>query len=325
MNQHIYQAAHEGSIWRDLSHFGRFRVSGRDAGALLHHLTTNDIKKLKIGQGCDAALVTSKGRLLDWLWIFREESGFLVITSPNRRALFAPHARGYIVFRQDVTIEDVTDATGLCAIFGPQVGQTLESIVGPDIENAPQLTISQDAGTSILAAKTNRLPQGGALLWSANREELNERIKALALPECDAQTYNVLRIEAGLPVAGLELGEEFNPWEANLNDSISLHKGCYNGQEVIARLNTYQKIKQRLRGLKLDELPQSERAILRVEGRDAGILTSRVLSPRFGPIALAYLRSDYQTLGQRVEVVDGETILGASVVELPFETIEATR
>ena len=286
MNQQIYDDAHEKWAWRDLSHFGQFRVSGKDAATLLHHLTTNDIKALKIGAACDAVLISHKGRVLDWLTIWREEKSFFVITSPNRRALFQPHLQKFIMFRQDVKIEDVTSK--MHGVFGPQVAA---------------------AGIA-----TNRLPNGGFFV-------LNDEFPAS--PPCDDETYNILRIEAGVPVTGLELTENINPWEAGLDASISLHKGCYNGQEIIARLNTYQKVKQGLFGLRLErEIPLSQLANspakLRFEGRDAGFVSSSAQSPRFGPIALAFVRGDYQTIGQKLEIQLPDGAQQATVCALPF-------
>jgi tRNA-modifying protein YgfZ len=287
MNQEIYQSAHDKFAWRDLSHFGRFRVSGADAATLLHHLTTNDIKKLKVGESCEAVLINHKARVLDWLTILREESSLLVITSPNRRQIFKPHAEKFILFRQDVRIEDVTETTKMIGIFGPQAQGKIP---------------------------TKRLPGNGFFIINVNVPDV---------PPCDDETYNVLRVEAGVPVTGLELTENINPWEAGLEEAISLHKGCYNGQEVIARLNTYKKVKQGLFGLRLErEIPLSQLAAspqkLEAAGRDAGFVTSSAHSPRFGPIALAFVRGDYQTPGQSLLVQSADGIQNATVCALPF-------
>ncbi len=321
MNTDTYSAAREAAVWRDMSHFGRFAVGGADGGALLHHLTTNDIKALRPGAGCDAALLTSKARLLDVLSVFRRDDDFLVIASPNRRAMFAPHAQKFILYRQDVRIEDITDASALWGLFGPATPQFLESIGAGDMPDAPLNTpqkINHD-GAEFHIARTSRLPLPGLLLWSDEPVKLSELARGSGLPICDNETYNTLRVEAGVAVAGLEVSEDINPWEAGLDSAISLHKGCYNGQEIIARLNTYKKVKQRLRGLKLQSaIPMGERAALECGGRNAGFITSSVLSPRFGPVALAYVRGDYASAGQQVEVVRGDERQSATVADLPF-------
>jgi folate-binding protein YgfZ len=321
MNTDTYSAARQAAVWRDMSHFGRFSVGGADGGALLHHLTTNDIKALRPGAGCDAALLTSKARLLDVLSIFRRDHDFLVVTSPNRRAMFAPHAQKFILYRQDVRVADITDATALWGLFGPATQRFLDDFGVSDILEAPLNTprkINRD-GAEFYIAHTSRLPLSGVLLWSDEPAKLPELARGSGLPICDNETYNVLRIEAGVPVAGLEITEEVNPWEAALGSAISLHKGCYNGQEIIARLNTYKKVKQRLRGLKLQSaIPMGERVALECDGRNAGFITSSVLSPRFGPVALAYVRGDYASAGQQVEVVRGDERQSATIADLPF-------
>jgi folate-binding protein YgfZ len=270
MNSNAYHAMVDGQAWRDCSHFGRFLLRGRDAAALLHHLTTADIKTLKVGQFCDAALLTVKARLLDWLTIARAPEGFFVITSPNRREIFAPHARRFVLFRQDVQIEDVSESTRLFALFG-----------GAPLEGAG---VASEEG--FWRAPTARLPRG---CWAwCNGSEPHEGEGR----EVDSDTFNVRRVEEGVPVAGLEVTEDFNPWEAGLDGSISLAKGCYNGQEVVARLHSYKKIKQRLRGLRSATPLEAGSTLVNAAGRACGRVTSSVMSPRLGPISLAYVRED---------------------------------
>jgi folate-binding protein YgfZ len=320
-NDDIYKAAHHSAVWRDMSHFGRFRVAGADGGQLLHHLTTNDIKGLRPGIGCDAALVSSKARLLDLLSVFRQSDGYLVIDSPNRRAMFKPHAQQFILFRQDVRVEDITETTALFGVFGPQAQRVLETAgVAPDASLNTVKTFDL-GGAPVSVARTKRLPLDGFLLWSEDREKLSQLVQESGALLCDNDTYNLLRIEAGIPVAGLELTEDINPWEANLGAEISLHKGCYNGQEVVARLNTYKKVKQRLRGLKLENslpLPMGERASLLAGERAAGFITSSAVSPRFGPLALAYVRGDYTAAGQQLQLAWSDQTQTVTVVDLPF-------
>lgn len=282
MNLDQYQAAQTGLAFRDMSHFGRFQVSGADAAALLHHLTTNDIKGQKVGDTREAVMISSKARVLDWLTIIRLETAvFRVITSPNRRQMFAPHARQFILFRQDVTIQDQTESGPLWGVFGPQAAQ-LEGAKWP----------------------TKRLPGGGFLRFETPHNAIS----------IDNETFNILRIESGIPVAGLELTEEINPWEAGFEDAISLAKGCYNGQEVVARLHAYKKIKQGLFGLKLESVPTELPQKLSKDGKNAGFITSAIDSPRCGPIGLGFVRGDFQNEGECL-TLKSQTAL---VTSLPF-------
>ena len=321
MDETSYQIAISRAAWREVSHFGRFRVSGKDAATLLHHLTTNDIKHLKPQTCGDAVLVSNKARVLDWLTILRLDDDFLVLTSPNRRDIFAPHARRFILFRQDVQIEDISKSTAMFGIFGPDADKVLSSLCETSSIAVGEVRELHCSGATVMAARTHRLPAGGGFwLWSEDGAQLQRMVRESGVPLVDAETYNVLRVESGLPATGLELTEDINPWEANLDTSISLNKGCYNGQEIIARLNTYQKIKQRLRGLRLESpLEMGTAAQLFSDGRAAGTVTSSVVSPRFGPIALAYVRGDWQTAGQSLQVRAAENEQAAIVANLPFE------
>lgn len=309
----------KSTFTRSLSHFGHFRVSGKDAAALLHHLTTNDINSLKTGQSCEAVLVTGKARCLDILTILCLEKDFLVITSPNRRDMFAPHANGFIVFRQDVKIEDITGLVSSLGVFGADAPDVLSDLLPDALPNKNEIMQIKINDAPVDVLHTNRLPGGGFLILSSSAETIQQIQEKSNLPECDNQTYNILRVEAGVPVAGLEITEAHNPWEANLDSMISLHKGCYNGQEIIARLNTYEKVKQHLKGLRLAaEVPINEEMTLQSDGKIAGEITSIVHSPRFGNIALAYIKKNYEATGTRLKVLFNGGKVDAEVVDLPF-------
>ena len=129
-----------------------------------------------------------------------------------------------------------------------------------------------------------------------------------------------MRVEQGRPRLGRELTQSYNPWEAGLDRAIHLDKGCYIGQEVIARLDTYDKVKQHLVGLRLStaELLATEQP-LRDGGREVGRITSAVHSPRFGPIALAYVRRRACAVGTVLDVGEAR----ATVVALPFSAHES--
>lgn len=286
MDHAAYEAARTGMVRRDMSHFGRFRIWGKDSVNLLHHLTTQDVKSMRPGEVREAALVTSKARVLDWLTILRRhESDFWVVTSPNRKKSFKTHALRYVLFRQEVTIDDVAGDDTLWGVFGPRAGE----VPGP-------------------RWPTRRLPGGGFLTFGAPEEALT----------CDTETFNVLRVEDGIPVAGAELTEDFNPWEAGLDFALSLEKGCYNGQEVVTRLHTYKKVKQRLVGLKLEcKCPTREKVYF--GDKEAGFLTSCVQSPRFGPIGLAYVRNEWNAPGTEIQTNGGQPC-PAIVSELPFSS-----
>lgn len=310
------------TYYRNLSHFGRFRIGGKDATDLIHHLTTNHIKKLRPNEGCDAVLLTSKARVLDWLEVWREEDGYLLVTSPNRRAIFTPHAQKFILYRQDVKIKDVSEQGAWFGIFGGELSKVLAKWQCESILDMPMNSLLQTEveGVAVTLSRTRRLPGTGVLLWSDDAEKLGAIIQNSTAELCEDALYNRLRIEAGVPVTGLELTEAVNPWEANFDDAISLDKGCYNGQEVVARLHAYKKIKQRLMGLRLEHaLPLGESIALKSDGRAAGMLTSSADSPEFGAIGLGYVRSNYQEEGQVLDL-ESTPAQKVTVCALPFKS-----
>ena len=283
---------------------------------MLHHLTTNNIKKLQSEQGCDAILISNKARVLDWLQIWRDGENYLVCTSPNRREMFAPHAQKFVLYRQDVKIEDISQSSAMMGFFGDGALGVLPACNEDTPLNAFLKT--EIGGVPICFSRTRRLPQNGVLVWSDNAETLQKLAHEFGAKNCDDATFNALRIAAGIPVAGLELTEDINPWEANLDFAISLDKGCYNGQEVIARLHTYKKIKQRLMGLQLENaFPAGERIALKSGERSAGVLTSSA-NAESGAIGLGFVRGDFQNVGEVLEA--GSTPSQKAVVcALPIE------
>lgn len=303
---------------RSLSHFGHFRVYGADAAALLHHLTTNDIKAMAPGDCHEAVLLTNKGRCLDVLTIARRDNEFVVLTSPNRRDMFAAHVRSFIGFRQDVQIEDITGQPASIGVFGADAEDalTMHQIPLPEAGKVEQIATDK---STFQVMRTSRLPHGGFWLTMPSQQIADKVWQDLNLPECDNETYNILRVEAGLPVTGLEITDAHNAWEANLDSMISLHKGCYNGQEILARLNTYEKVKQHLKGLRLSkEVPTGAATMLQSDGKNAGEITSMVTSGHCGNIALAYVKKNYEPAGTRLKVLFDGGDVDAEVVDLPF-------
>jgi folate-binding protein YgfZ len=161
---------------------------------------------------------------------------------------------------------------------------------------------------------------GVRLLASAGvADALQENLTAAGVLRLSDEDFLTLRIEAGLPAAGAELSEDYTPLEAGLGSAISSTKGCYTGQEVVARQLTFDKVTQHLCGLRLEQSARPGQRLWAADGSPAGKITSAVKSPRFGKIALAVVRRPYHLVGELLRV--GETFEIASqgwVVSLPF-------
>lgn len=314
-----YEAASQGAVLRDASEQGRVVLRGRDRAALLHRLSTNDIQALLPGQGCRTVLTNHHGRILDVLTVYALPEELLLVAGPGQGETVARHFRRNIFFRDQVMVEEATSTTSLFFLFGPQAPSVL---LGLGIAGGETLALHHHrwvrfGDADVLLAR--ELPIGGwgfalmapAPLGPALRDSL---LQAGALP-LSPETFDILRVERGYGRFGQEFTPEYIPLEAGLWEAVSFTKGCYVGQEIIARMESRHRIARLLVSLRLSG-PVATPAKLAVAGQPAGTLTSVVVSPRFGPIGLAYLRREYTQPGQEVEVFEGSGV--GEVVKGPF-------
>jgi folate-binding protein YgfZ len=280
-------------------------------------------------------LTSDKGRILDLLTVLRFPDRLLLLTAPGNQGAVAQWIEKYTI-TEDAQTTDVTGATALLHCFGPKAGALASASGLPALEGLPplhhaQATIASASvtvlrtpgpagdGFSFLLADSAQAPAVRAALSSVG-QALGLRPSAEGLREIGPDAYDILRIEAGEPAFGHELGERFNPLEAGLRPHVSFNKGCYIGQEVVARLDTYQKVQRSLVGLLLpgEALPQ-EGSSLQANGKDAGMVTSAAWSPGLRrAIALAYLRGAHATPGARLQAATSAGPVEAEVVALPI-------
>src|SRR3954464_8992580 len=259
----------------DRSDRGKLALTGREAKTFLNGQVTNDVEALTVGHGLYAAFLTHKGKMLgdlrvldlgDELWLDTERRSL--------QALFDTIRRAKIGF--DCELHKRTIQQGLISVIGPA---PLDP--GPDEHDNAR---GEVGGVPVVAVRTD---VGVDLICDAERTD--ELKHALGLPEVDAE---VLRVEAGRPRYGVDLDDTVIPQEAGLNErAVSFTKGCYVGQETVARLHYRGKPNRHLRGLKLSE-PVATGTPLRLGEREVGRVGSTVVSPRFGPIALAIVRRE---------------------------------
>lgn len=318
-----YAAAYEGAALAGDETRGRLLMRDRDRAALLHRLSTNHIERLATGQGTDTVLTTPIGRIIDLLSVYALADALLLITSPGRGQAIHGHLRKNIFFNDKVKLEDATASHGQLALYGPMAAQLLADagLPGAELESHGIATASWGEATVYVARCQ---PIGGAGFWligpPATLAALREALQGAGAHPLDAATHEVLRVEAGYGAYGRELSQEYIPLETGLWEAVSFNKGCYVGQEIIARMESRGRLAKSLRGLRfaaapaLPAEPATPLAKLEVAGKESGDLTSVVHSPRFGLIGLAYVRTAQAAPGSRVWAAGAE----AEVVELPF-------
>ncbi|MGF1525085.1 MAG: YgfZ/GcvT domain-containing protein [Leptolyngbyaceae cyanobacterium] len=312
------EAINAGVAVCDRSYWGRLRIADSDRLRFLHNQTTNQLQQLQPGQGCDTVFVTSTGRTLDLATAYIQAEAVLLMVSPGQATVLSDWMDRYIFFADKVRIVDETDTTVAFTLLGPESSTLLSRLdiaVDQAANDADHQTVALQ-GTDVLLATGTGLGLPGFTLIAPS--EMGASLWALltdagAVP-CGDRIWQQLRIEQGRPMPGAELTEEYNPLEAGLWHTISFDKGCYIGQETIARLNTYQGVKQQLWGLQLNAAVDPQTPIT-LEGEKAGVLTSCIETPA-GIRGLGYIRTKIGGKGLTVTV--GETT--AEVVAIPLAT-----
>jgi folate-binding protein YgfZ len=294
----------------DRSERGKLALTGPEAKEFLHGQVTNDVDGLEPGSGCYAAFLTHKGKMLGDLRIL--DAGDELLLDCERVALqeLFTMIRRYKLGRA-VELHKRTVERGLLSLLGPDARRIAGAEELPaeehshragEIAGAPVRLIATDLGVDVLC-EAERTEAVSAALAAAG---------AVRATEADAE---VRRVETGRPRYGVDLDDTVIPQEAGLNArAVSFEKGCYVGQETVARLYFRGKPNRHLRGLRLSG-PAAQGEPLRLGEREVGKLASVVESPRFGPIALALVRRE-ATPGDSLTV--GDDGVRAQVVDLPF-------
>ena len=285
-------------------------VRGADGAEYLQGQLTNDIEALERGQGCYAALLDRKGHLQADMRVLRledEEIWLDLETGPAPAVL--KHLRTYSIGR-DVEVEDVSDRWAITSLIGPRArelagfeGLAPEHAQGfRDWDGIEVLAVATDVGLD-LVTKADAAARLGELLAAAGAVEVSE------------PAAEIIRVESGRPRFGLDMGPESMPAEADITErAVNFEKGCYIGQEPVARLHYRGKPNRTLRGLRLSAAAEHGTPLL-LGDKEVGTIGSTSLSPAFGPIALAIVRREAAE-GDRLAVGDGDTT--AEVVGLPF-------
>jgi folate-binding protein YgfZ len=321
-----YQAAreHAGLILRNR---GLIVVTGRDRASYLQGLLTNDITALEAGQGCYATYLTPQGRMITDLFVY-ELGDIMLLAVPLATKDTVLARLDQFIFSEDVQLGDVTNTFGAVAVVGPAAAGIVASVAGasePDlramVEYGNRRADVKGQSAILLRVTDTGEPGFEIVLPGEQMPHLLQALRAAGAVDLDAQTADVLRVEAGVPLFGPDMDEETIPLEAGIEQqAISFSKGCYVGQEVIIRVlhRGHGRVAQKLVGLLLEpgtDVP-AVGAVLQADGKDIGEVTSSVGSPALGrPIALAYLKRDFITPGTIVHLAAGNT---ATVVSLPF-------
>ncbi len=306
----------------DFSFRAKFLLKGRDHAKLLQRLVSNDVKKLTPGQGTYATLLNAQGHIVVDLRLYCAEGSIIADTDADLRDKALQSLRKYIIADQ-VELEPL-DLFAI-AFQGVRARGLLEKTLHIDLPAMQEFDhfAANYAGFPIRVVQASSTGEDGYEVWTnaAGMEPIWGAACGQAptynMLACGTEALETLRIEAGIPRYGAELGEDVIPLEAGLLNAISFNKGCYIGQEIVERARSRGHVNWKLMGLIVkggQPLSVGEKAS--VEGREVAEVTSSCVSPSFGkPIALAYLRREFAEPGKQLNFDSGHA---AEVAALPF-------
>jgi folate-binding protein YgfZ len=320
-----YAGALSGAALIDWSDHGLIELTGSDRVKFLHSFCTNDVKRLAAGQGCEAFITNVKGRILGHVWIDAGSSSLRLDAGPVSTDRLLAHLKRYVI-NEDVAITDRTEEWGELLVMGPSAARVISPIIGEVAELGPLEHVEGDGATGPTRVSRRDIGVHTAYVLSAPHAvlaELWETLRKGGARPAGTAVWSGLRIEAGLPIYGLDLTEDNLAQEAGRTRSaISFTKGCYLGQEPIARLDAMGHVNRELRSLRMagDAVPPAGARVFSDAGGStaAGSVTSAAFS--FGSnsaVAMALVRSSVSAPGTQVFVESGPSLSPATVFWCP--------
>ena len=314
ISEEAYRALRGGAVIQRRPQCGLLVLRDADRHDFLHRMTTNEINGLEVGQSTVTILTSPTARTEQvFTVVCRAEELWLLPATGETEAL-ARSLKGKIFFMDAVKVVDDSPAWQRMRLMGPAAGKILATI-GIDLLDAADGAWSEQDG--VVAVKQSRfdLPGYEVLAPVAVAERLSSQMADAGVLAVDKPTYHLARIEAGRPIPGAELTDSYNPLESGMAWVCADDKGCYTGQEIIARQVNYDKITRTLVGLVSDEALVDEFEV-KMGDRNMGAVTSGAYSPDLGKfVALAIIKRPANEPGTEV-AVGGQL---ATVVPLPFD------
>jgi len=297
-----YAAMRSGALLIDRSDRVRIRFSGAKAAELITGLVTNDVLSLTPGHGQYAAALTPKGKIAADIRIFSDQDGLLTDTSARAAPGWREIVRKYVNPRV-APYRDVTEATRDLGVFGPKARRVVAAAAAVSEEMLGALPpyghlFSGEGDSRIMVARVDEIDGEGFEIFAASAiaPRLRGELLSAGVTEGTVRAWDIARIEAGRPEWGIDMNESTLPQEANFDDlgAISYTKGCYTGQETVARLHFRGHVNRFLRRLHFvsASVPPTNAELVDDTGNIVGDVRSVAVSPRHGGVALAMVRRE---------------------------------
>ncbi len=308
MDERFAELTGSPSLYRRQPDRGILRATGSDRTRFLNGMLSNDVASLETGQACYATQLDRKGHVVADLWALALEDAFLLDTAPGRGGVILELLEKHII-ADDVEFEDLSAAWGRIDFEGPEARAACGA---PALEPNAVATGRADGAEWLWVGGGGLSADGVRALGP--REALEALIERAGLDELSSEHAEILRIERFLPAYGVDLGERSFPAEARLDHALSFTKGCYIGQEIVARIDSRGAVNRLLVQLHA-AAPVEPGAKITARGRPVGSVTSAAVSPSQGALALGYVKSELAVPGTALQIGD----ITATVAGPPLE------
>ena len=306
IDSNVYQAARETAVLTDRSDLGTILISGETRFDLLNRMSTQKVQSMNKGEGTATILTTDIGRIVDRLLLYATGSTIYALTGENNCDAIIRYLMRFVFFQDDFHMQDISQETAVFGVYGPQARQTLAEAGFSDgdlrMQNLRQV---QFGDVSAYLHRTDPILGDGYFVMGEEKDRaaLWQRLLDAGLVVAEADAFDYLRIEAGLPRFGRELTGDYIPLEANLWADVSFNKGCYIGQEIIARMESRGKLAKKLVQFTA-AAPVEPGSDIQANGKNAGTVTSTAVGPN-GTIGLGYVKT--AVLEAEKELAVGDT------------------
>ena len=302
----VYDAAHQTAVLVDRSDLGMLKFNGETRLDLINRMSTQAVNGLQSGEGAATILTTDIGRIIDRLILYVSSDTVYALTGESNSDNVARYLMRFVFFMDDFHIQDISAETAVFAVYGPQALAILSEQVGFPVVDMPMhhWRKAEIGGTASYLHRTDPINgYGYFIMCEADKSDaLLQFLGETDLVTADEAAFDLLRIEAGLPRFGREMTGDYIPLETGLWDDVSFTKGCYTGQEIIARMESRGKLAKRLIELR----PAAEVAPgnpVFAGGKRVGSITSAAVGPK-GPVALAYVKTAVLENGSELYIED---------------------
>ena len=320
-----YEALRHAAAVIELPFTALLEVSGKNAVQFLNGLVTNDVKALPPGAGTLAAFLNVQGKVVALCRFYQTGEKFLIeLDAQYREVIFKNLSR--FVPAGEFFVSDVTEQNSVLSLQGPKAAKLLSELMAQEIEAEPEYRnySGEINGTKILLASHSRCGGQGfdLIMTSADKARIRHALLERGATATGSEALEIARLEAGIPREGVDVDENNILLEAGFEKAISYTKGCYLGQEVIARIHWRGQPAKQLRGLLIEanDVPEKGAELWTEDGKKVGVITSSIKSLALDRItALGYVHRYYLAVGTKFILRQNEVEQGSAIItELPF-------